>query len=101
MPTYDYRCHQCETVFEAKHGFHDSPPPCPHCGSANIAKHITTAPAIAGGIATPAGTSRTSSKEELQSKWAEETPRLRQKLEQKLGKETVQKNAPSLYTDFK
>jgi len=32
----------------------------------------------------------------LQAKWAEETPRLREKLVSKLGEETVNKYAPSL-----
>jgi len=48
-------------------------------------------------VLTPAGTSRRSSKEELRDKWREETPKLRQKLEKKLGRETVQRNAPHLY----
>jgi hypothetical protein len=35
-------------------------------------------------------------KDELRAKWAEETPKLRKKLVDKLGEETVNRNAPTL-----
>lgn len=99
MPMYDYQCEACGHTFEARHGFHDPAPACPACGHETVSKRITTAPSFARGMETPAGTARRSSKEELKSKWAEETPKLRKKLEQKLGRDTVQKNAPQLYNN--
>lgn len=99
MPRYDYECEDCDHIWETRHGFNDPAPACPACNSESVHKLITQAPSIAGGILTPAGTSRRSSKEELQSKWAEETPKLRKQLESKLGKGFVQQNAPSLYNN--
>lgn len=99
MPLYDYQCQDCENPFEARHGFNDPTPNCPQCGSANVARRITRAPSVARGILTHAGTARRSSKEELQSKWQEETPKLRKKLEDKLGKDVVRRNAPTLYNN--
>jgi hypothetical protein len=48
------------------------------------------------GVNASAGRGGTASKEELQSKWAEETPKLREKLVSKLGEDTVNRYAPSL-----
>lgn len=91
MPLYDYRCPNCDHVFEARHSISATPPACPQCGYADVGRIITSAPSIAGGMLTPAGTNRRSSKEELQSKWQEESPKLQKKLEDKLGKDTVQR----------
>jgi len=99
MPLYDYGCDACGHTFEARHGFDDPAPACPNCESSDVSKRITSAPSIARGMLTPAGTGRRSSKEELKSKWAEETPKLRRKLEDKLGRDMVRKNAPTLYND--
>lgn len=99
MPLYDYQCNDCDEHFEVRHKFSDPTPVCPVCGSENVSRRITKAPSQARGILTPAGTARRSSKEELQDKWREETPKLRQQLEKKLGRDTVRQNAPSLYSD--
>ena len=33
MPTYDYKCEQCEHIFEAFHGMQENPVlRCPECG---------------------------------------------------------------------
>jgi hypothetical protein len=47
-----------------------------------------------------AGDSRRASKEQLRDKWAEETPKLRKKLVDKLGEDVVNRNAPTLNTKF-
>ena len=97
MPRYDYECDTCGKVFEAKHGFDDPPPPCPD-GHPAVHRLITRAPRMLLGAA--ALTSRNASKEELQSKWAEETPKLRKKLVDKLGEETVSKHGGTLNTKY-
>lgn len=97
MPRYDYKCAACGHRFEARHGFNESAPDCPECGNEEVVRVIAQAPTVAGGMLTPAGDSRSSSKEQLQDKWAEETPKLRKKMIDKLGEETVRKNAPSLF----
>lgn len=96
MPLYDYQCQQCAQTFEARHGFDDPAPPCPACGSPQVTRLILTAPTVAQGINAHPGDGRRATKAQLQDKWAEETPRLRRKLVDKLGEETVRKNAPSL-----
>lgn len=73
-------------------------PPCPSCGYAKPARLITGMPAVAGGMATSAGDKRRSTKEQIRAKWAEETPKLRKKLVDKLGEDVVNKNAPFLNT---
>ncbi len=98
MPRYDYRCTTCGEVFEARHGFDDPAPPCPN-GHTTVERLITSAPPMLKGMA--ALTSKNATKEELQAKWAEETPRLRQKLVDKLGEETVAKHGPTLNMDIK
>jgi putative FmdB family regulatory protein len=100
MPLYDYRCPDCSTAFEARHGFSEDAPPCPKCGYAAPKRIITTAPSVAGGMMTHPGDGRTATKEQLQEKWAEETPRLRKKMVDKLGEETVNRLAPTLNTNY-
>ncbi|MBC8100496.1 MAG: zinc ribbon domain-containing protein [Armatimonadetes bacterium] len=96
MPLYDYRCPQCDTRFEARHNFSAPTPACPKCAYEAPKRIITTAPSIAGGMLTHPGDGRNASKEQLQSKWAEETPKLRKKLSDKLGEEAVNRLAPTL-----
>lgn len=99
MPLYDYRCGNCGKPFEARHGFDDHASVCPHCGHTEVKRVILHAPTIAAGVLANAGNSRKASKEQLQDKWAEETPKLRKKLVDKLGEDFVSKNAPTLNTD--
>lgn len=100
MPRYDYRCKHCEHVFEVRHGMNESPSPCPNCGENDLQRLITTVPAIARGMMTHAGDGYRATKEELQDKWAEETPKLRRQLVDKLGEDTVNRMAPTLNTSF-
>ncbi len=97
MPLYDYRCANGH-AFEARHGFDDPAPACPTCGAADVQRVITSAPGIMQGMAASPG--KNASKEQLRSKWAEETPKLREKLVSKLGEETVDKYAPTLNTKY-
>ncbi len=96
MPLYDYRCPACGNTFEARHSFSADAPDCPQCGAAKPTRLITTVPAVTQGMNANAGDSRNASKEQIRAKWAEETPKLRQKLVNKLGEEYVSRNAPSL-----
>lgn len=96
MPLYDYKCPECEHRFEAQHGMTESAPPCPECGYETPQRVITTAPKHAKGMNAHPGDGRTASKEQLQDKWREETPKLRKKLVDKLGEDYVNKNAPTL-----
>jgi putative FmdB family regulatory protein len=100
MPLYDYRCENCGKPFEARHGFNEAAPLCPNCGQANVKRLILSAPAVAAGVLANAGDSRRASKEQLKDKWAEETPKLRKKLVDKLGEDFVSKNAPTLNNTF-
>ncbi|MCC6617116.1 MAG: zinc ribbon domain-containing protein [Anaerolineae bacterium] len=100
MPLYDYLCESCETPYEARHGFNDPAPACPACGSAQVHRVITRAPSSLKGIMAEAGTGGRASSAELQSKWAEETPKLRKKLADKLGEDTVNRYAPSLNHNY-
>jgi putative FmdB family regulatory protein len=97
MPLYDYRCANGHT-FEARHGFNDPAPACPECGEANVQRMITSAPGVMQGINASPG--KNASKADLQSKWAEETPKLREKLVNKLGEDAVNKYAPTLNTKY-
>ena len=97
MPLYDYRCAQGHE-FEARHGFNDPAPACPICGEAQVERVITRAPGVMQGMNASLGAN--ASKEQLQAKWAEETPKLREKLVGKLGEETVNKYAPTLNTKY-
>lgn len=98
MPLYDYRCQQCQRQFEARHSFDDPAPPCPACGSSQVMRLILRAPTIAQGINAHPGDGRRATKEQLRSKWAEETPKLRKKLVDKLGEDVVRRYAPTLGT---
>jgi putative FmdB family regulatory protein len=98
MPLYDYRCPNCGEQFEARHAFSADAPPCPACGAAPE-RIITTVPSVHKGMLADAGSGNKASKEQLQSKWAEETPKLRDQLSKKLGEDTVRRNAPSLFND--
>ena len=100
MPLYDYRCKSCGQQFEARHGFTDPAPPCPTCGQTDAQRLITRAPATMQGMVASAGSGGTASKEQLRDKWAEETPKLREKLVSKLGEDTVNKYAPTLGTNY-
>lgn len=93
MPRYDYECETCGVQFEARHGFDDPMPPCPN-GHTDVHRLINSTPRVLKGMA--ASTSKNASREELQSKWAEETPKLRKKLVDKLGEETVSKYGSTL-----
>jgi putative FmdB family regulatory protein len=97
MPLYDYRCDQGHQ-FEARHGFNDPAPACPVCGEANVQRVITSAPSMMQGMSANPGKNAT--KEQLRDKWAEETPKLREKLVSKLGEDTVNKYAPTLNTKY-
>jgi len=93
MPRYDYRCSVCGTTFEAQHGFDAPAPLCPSCGGATKRLIRRAAPMLRG-MAAPV--SKYATKEELRAKWAEETPKLRKKLVEKLGEDVVRRNAPTL-----
>jgi putative FmdB family regulatory protein len=99
MPVYEYRCKACGFEFSATHSIDAELPECPECESADVQRVITSAPAIARGMLTHAGDSRRSSQEQLRSKWAEETPKLRRKLRDKLGEDAI-RQIPSLNSDF-
>jgi len=100
MPRYDYRCPNCGHTFEAVHGVEDEPVLiCPKCAKAQAERIITSAPKQLHGMEANAGTSRSASKEQLRDKWAEETPKLRKKLVDKLGEDYVSENAPHLKSD--
>ena len=99
MPRYDYHCPACGHRFEAQHGFNEDAPPCPECEHEEAQRLITQAPSLARGMLAPAGSSRGASKEELRAKWAEETPKLRKKLRDKLGEEAV-RSVPTLNHDY-
>jgi len=96
MPTYSYKCPDCDHRFDARHGFDDPQPACPNCEAEEVQRVITKAPSHAKGILAHPGDGRKASKEELQSKWAEETPKLRKKLVDKLGEDTVNKYGSTL-----
>ena len=38
MPTYEYSCPHCETVFELWQNVGDAPPPCPECAAVDVKK---------------------------------------------------------------
>ena len=97
MPLSDYRCANGHN-FEARHGFNDATPACPVCGEVQVQRVITSAPGVMQGMNASLGAN--ASKEQLQAKWAEETPKLREQLANKLGEETVNKYAPTLNAKY-
>jgi putative FmdB family regulatory protein len=97
MPRYDYVCDTCGVRFEARHGFDDPMPPCPN-GHTTVHRLITSMPRVLKGAAAPV--SHNASKEELRRKWAEETPKLRKKMVDKLGEEAVSKLGGTLNTKY-
>lgn len=97
MPLYEYRCPQCEHRFEARHSMTADKPDCPACGFSDVQRVISRAPSVNAGMVAHAGDGHSASKAQLRDKWSEETPKLRKKLEDKLGRDTVRQNAPSLY----
>ena len=47
MPTYDYRCKKCDTVFEVRHGFDEKPPKtCKVKGCRGRLERLFSPPAI-------------------------------------------------------
>jgi putative FmdB family regulatory protein len=100
MPLYDYRCESCGQPFVARHGMNDPAPACPACGQTTVHRVIKSAPTHARGMVTLAGDSRGANKEQLRDKWAEETPKLRRKLVDRLGEDYVSKNAPTLNKSY-
>ncbi len=89
MPLYQYRCDDCGHEFEEIHSFASALPECPECESAHVKRLITTAPAITKGALAHPGDGKRATKEQLRDKWAEESPKLREKLRAKLGDEAV------------
>jgi putative FmdB family regulatory protein len=100
MPLYDYKCPDCQHRFEARHGFEEPAPACPNCGYVAVQRVITKTPRVMQGMNASVSDSGTASKDQLRAKWAEETPKLRQKLVDKLGEDVVNRNAPSLNASF-
>lgn len=98
MPKYDFRCADCGATFEMQVKLHSDTPLCPECESANVQRLITSAPTVTGGMLTHAGDGKKASKEELKTKWQEETPKLRKQLADKLGEDAV-RSIPSLNQD--
>ncbi|HRE48465.1 MAG TPA: zinc ribbon domain-containing protein [Aggregatilineales bacterium] len=96
MPRYDYVCDTCAVEFEARHGFDDPPPPCPN-GHTTVHRVIRSAPRVMHGMA--AAASKNATKEELQAKWAEETPKLRKQIANKLGEDAAA-SVPTLNKSF-
>lgn len=99
MPLYDYKCPTCQHRFSTRHGFDDPEPSCPACGAPTAVRLITSAPSVAKGMLAHAGDGYRASKEQLRAKWAEETPKLRKKLRDKLGEDAV-KSVPTLNMDI-
>lgn len=100
MPLYQYRCEDCGHEFEAMHRVDADLPECPECESEHVKRRITTAPQVHKGALAHPGDGKRASKEQLQAKWAEETPKLREKMRAKLGDEAVN-NIPSLNMPIK
>jgi putative FmdB family regulatory protein len=95
MPLYEYRCEECGHEFEAMHRVDSDLPECPECESERVKRRITTAPQVHKGVFAHPGDGKRASKAQLQAKWAEETPKLREKMRAKLGDDAVN-NIPSL-----
>lgn len=91
MPTYAYRCNDCGYEFEETHAINADLPECPECESEAVQRRITGAPLHAKGMLTHAGDGKRATKDELERKWAEETPKLRKKLRDKFGEDAINK----------
>jgi len=99
MPSYEYRCNACGYEFTEAHSMNAPTPECPDCESGDVQRVINRAPNIAWGMRAHAGDGKKASKEQLQAKWAEESPRLRKQIRDKLGEDAV-KDIPSLNHNF-
>jgi putative FmdB family regulatory protein len=97
MPRYDYVCDTCGKHFEAQHGFDAPSPPCPD-GHPTVHRIITRPPRVLRGMAAPV--SYRADQDELRDKWAEETPKLRKKLADKLGEDAVSHLGDTLSHDY-
>jgi len=54
MPIYEYRCRDCESVFETLVRGGDAVA-CPYCGSSSLDKLLSTPRVLSGRTARPAG----------------------------------------------
>jgi putative FmdB family regulatory protein len=99
MPSYDYRCSTCGYEFTEEHPMNALAPECPECESQDVKRVIKRAPNIAQGMRAHAGDGKKATKEQLQAKWAEESPKLRKQLRDKLGEDAV-KDVPSLNHNY-
>lgn len=50
MPTYDYRCRECQLRIELQHRINEKPQPCPKCGG-SLEKLLLSAPVFHGHMA--------------------------------------------------
>lgn len=89
MPLYQYRCTTCQHEFEVIHPVAQAAPDCPDCESDQVTRRITSAPTFAKGVLAHPGDGRRATQEQLRAKWAEETPKLRERMRAKLGDEAV------------
>jgi putative FmdB family regulatory protein len=64
MPRYDFRCHDCTTVFEEERSMAQATAPaaCPHCGSEHTYKLLSQV-AIVNGASRTVGQPRPASKQ--------------------------------------
>lgn len=99
MPSYDYRCNACGYVFTEEHPINAALPECPECESEDVRRIINSAPTIAQGMRANAGDGKNATKEQLKAKWAEESPKLRKHLRDKLGEDAI-KDIPSLNYNY-
>lgn len=99
MPVYHYRCTTCGHEFDVTHSMNASgPDECPDCEAETVERVITSAAVITDGLLAHPGDGKRATQEQLRGKWAEETPRLRKKLRDKLGEDVV-KRIPTLNID--
>ena len=42
MPLYSYRCLECDSVFDVRHSYKESPKECPLCQATKFEKHLGT-----------------------------------------------------------
>jgi hypothetical protein len=72
-------------------------PACPICGQTEVRRVITRVPSVMQGMNASLGENVT--RDQLREKWAEETPKLREKLASKLGEDAVS-SVPTLNTKY-